>query len=325
MAVPAAQQNAFNADKPLVAARNNLEDYNNVPEWRNDGDDRWSSGSDAVATGFDTDVVYDGFADPGRHTKPTAAAVGSRSLLLDLQTSVGGASVLTDLGIINGHNLSECGGTVDAFLEFDENDANTFADPRIAYEWTSIADNERLVGYNLGETASYVAAFAQLTKRYWRFRVTSSTNFAGAEPQVSEITLSTRHQLSQQGNQPLRTYGLRSEILKSTGKAGAGTVYEFFEGQSVIPVAWSFGDYADDSMYGLNEGSTILDWYRNSGGGTKPHYYVPNPSTVPKRAFFVRMADPVLNFDESHGTIIAFKTALVEEAGFVDSEQNTYR
>lgn len=308
---------------PVVLPRNSLEDYQNAAEWRNDGVDTWASGSDNTATGYDTDYAFDGFQDAV--TKPASSANGSRSLLLDLSTTitdvVPSESNFVDGVVIAGHNFSNCGGTVNVYLEYDGSGNADFSDARIAFQWLNVSNNKRLVGLNFGTSASYSAAYGLISARYWRLRITSSSNFGNAEPEIGELMLSRRRQMSQHGVVPYKRRGLRTRQDKTSAKSGISTVYQYSESGAQLPFTWRFAEGGDDTLYGLDEGAIILAWFRDCAGGSKPFYYIEDPISAPQVAYFMRLEAAELDFDKVDNILTAFSAMLVEEAPNVFIEQ----
>lgn len=325
MAITQPEIDALAGNNPLVASRNALEDNQNAAEWRNDGANKWTSGSNNTATGFDADRAHDGYQDAVTKPAVPGAGTGSRAFLLDLLTTL--TNILPnesneiDCAVVGGHNFSQCGGTVNAYLEYCEAGDGDFSPAHIAYEWLNIVNDKRLVGLNFGETATYVAANSRITKRYWRLRVTSASNFAGAEPQFGELFLAKRRQLSQHGDVPFRKVGMRSRQDKTPSKSGISTVYEYYQRRFVKPFRWRFPEGVISQLYGLDDGDNILRWYRDCGGGNKPFYYIEYPNTLPGEAYFCRMRSPDLEFEKLDNVLTRFETTLEEEGPFVDVEQ----
>ena len=320
MAVSPGAQAAMADDQPLILARNNaakIRSGTTEPEWRNDDVNTWSAGSDNTATGFDTKRVRDGHGDSP--SKPAVVgSIGSRALLFDLESTltdlVPNETNTADMAIIHGHNFSQCGGLVDCFLESDSDPA--FGTAVVQASTTSIAGDKRIVFLNFQGTFQFVAA------RYWRIRITSSTDFAGAEPEISEFYLGPRRQLQEKGQQPQRTHGQIAEQEKTRAKSGVSTTYVYNVGGDLdLPRTWRPVDGVDSSLYGLNDAATILQWHIDCDRFTKPFFYIEDPTTNPQLARFVKTDEATLLFDKSGAVLISFDTVMVEEAPYVDIEQ----
>ena len=310
--VTAANQSAYNARKPILVGENILENAATANWYELVSPSTVVDTGDvsAVNASFPTTRVYD------RHNhlvaKPTRRAAPNSSSGYGIIFDLGSTDYSFDCVVIAGHNLSSLQSTAtsnggDLYVQVWAADDINFTTnvKQVATFWGghtgSFTDNKPLTSFDCGtnhgsvgniEGAGEFTTYSSV--RYLQISVYDDTNTTGASaissPELGEVFIGTRRQLSAQPNLPLSTKVTRSNIVDFNAKSGVVSRYVMNTGQKVYPdLTWE-GDGSDG--YGLDDIGTLESFFKSDiTHGTKPFFYAPDPVTNPREIYFMLLED----------------------------------
>lgn len=251
------------ADKPLLLGESVIAaakaDGAFAAEWSAAGS---FAGADITATGYPVARAYDRAWNTW--TKPNAAAT-THYLLFDL-----GATVAAfDHCIIGGHNFGTIGGLT---VSLEIANASTFATDLIELaSWSPGSSNKRLVDLSLGHGVD-AAPNVYSSVRYLRIKTTGGSH----TPQIGEIILGRRRQVTNRPRLPYDPISADSEVADFESRSGITTRYTLNRGRVVLSPQFSTSATADRTPF--------TSWWADCAQGTKPFVYIEEPQTTPGAA-----------------------------------------
>ena len=317
-----AQTQALEADKPLMVPTNLAEHYQNSAEWRTGGS--WATGSDDTATGYATARVFERF--PSVQTKGTTAGT-VHYLIFDLDTSttssvLGDAARFDTVAIIN-HNFGSLtpGAGHHAKVEVEVSNNSNFSSAYTIAERDEIQDDRRLIFWSLG--APEGNSYEHYTDiRYLRLKITMSISTAA--PSIGQVILGRRYQMSQRPNVPYDDQAFTSEVSDFSSTSGIVARYVRHAGRRKFAPTWN-PTGADG--FGLDDLTTLRDWFENCGYGSKPFLYLDKPHSERETALtgttrigHYCMASPALNIPAEGPVLRVAAFEFTESAPFVSGE-----
>lgn len=275
VALSAGEISAFAADKPILIGKNALEDRVQDSSWQIVEEE--AIATDLATTGFET-----GFAADGQHgvvTKPDTNASLSYYFKMELTETVN----LVDNGIdglgIFGHNFNaltnQSGGPYVIVLDLQiSNNADYTAKTSIMGRTLPSGGDNRLpvVEYTL------IGGFARWRKvRHIQLKITT-TNPAGFGvdvPEIGQIVLAHRRQMSRQPLDPWdpRPWGAEQSQFRSD--SGSSANYEFNAGGIITRPRWH--PNPDDTVHNLDDTVTLQKFWRDVNYGPKTFYWTEKP------------------------------------------------
>ena len=318
-ALPTGYSTALAADKPLLLSKNVLESGSALDVTAGSGPETisacWRSVS-GVGSATPINVTGVGASNSDPWQNPTriydrkiyspaaprlAATTGSDSFTrhhLIARIPANSSDDRIDSVIICGHNLAELADyiptatlTVTVFLS----DTSSFSSYTQFAQFVITGANKtpaRLV--HLDSVGYYNVEYVQVV-----FSVGSGLEKLPA-PQISEIFLGPRRQLSRRpsqetdvlGEEPTSFANIETENSISTfvAKSGATTRYAISRGRELLnPTFAPSGDSEQSTtdLYSMNDSATLEQSWVDSSYGAKPVFYIPYPNSDPNRAYFV--------------------------------------
>lgn len=305
--VPAVETAALALDKPVFAASNALRSYNQVPAFFTTRTWAGTQVDQATTPGYwahdDTMVAQ---------ARPTDTTIASMFLLFDLDDTAGHE---IDMAIIGNHNFSDLAGTVTVKLYFADDSAFT-TNLRTAYTWT-ISDASRLVSMVLDTTIT--GPFRYSAVRYAGIGITTTSTFSTANgmPQIGEVFLGRRRQLARKHDYPGDDLSESSVVETHETTGGYSTQYRDAYGRRDLSLSWT-SDTAD--VLGIDDQAVWRSLWTDSEQGTRPFWYLREPSTAPGNAVLMRAPSPRMSFNHlgpNHGER---RLAMVEQPPFLSRE-----
>lgn len=309
LATPSAELAALALDKPLFAVKNALRTYNTAPAWFTTRSWLGTQIDEATAPGR---WVHD---DTMREqTAPSSSMTGAAAhLLFDLDDTAGNE---IDMVIIGNHNFAELNGSVDVAVYCA--DDNTFAtNLNLMASWSGVATPDRLVDLSLLHTAVTNRRFSAL--RYVAISITTSGSFSApnAQPRIGEVFLGRRRQLARKHDYPGDDQRETSRIDTFESESGYMTNFRRAYGRRDVDLMWT-ADQAD--ALGLDDQATWRSIWSDSTRGTRPLWYLREPSTTPGDAVLMRMPSPARAFKFLGPNHAEVKFAAVEVPPFLALE-----
>ena len=298
----ASELSAFEARKPVFIGNNAAESNNTAASWYTieasqisapDGVSDYTGGTSSQTdnASYPSSRAYD------RHnhlvTRPTDATKRGYALVFDLQEDTTISAI-----VLAGHNLSTAKVNANFNVSVYVSSSADFSSYTRLARWTgsNITDDKPLTAYGLGtghvnSTQDTSNWYDVTSVRYLQiaFYQTDSNNLT-TMPQLGEVFIGTRRQLSAQPNLPLSTKVTRSNIVDFNAKSGVVSRYVMNTGQKVYPdLTWE-GDGSDG--YGLDDIGTLESFFKSDiTHGTKPFFYAPDPVTNPREIYFMLLED----------------------------------
>lgn len=266
------QTQALEADKPVMIATNLAEYPQNAAQWRTSGS--WSSGSDDTAAGYGTARAADRF--PNVQTKGSTAGT-VHYLLFDLHTSatsstLGDAARFDTVAILN-HNFGTLtpGGGHYAKVEVEISNNADFSSEYTIATRDQIQTDQRLIFWSLG--APEGNTYEHYTDvRYLRLKITMSTSTAA--PSIGQVILGRRYQMSSRPNVPYDDQAFESQVADFAANSGVISRYVRNSGGRRFSPSWS---PTGSDLFGLDDLTTLRDWFKNCGYGSKAFLYLDKP------------------------------------------------
>lgn len=275
--IPAAEVALLAADKPVMLGQNLLRDASQVFMSR---DSILSlPASDDSELSRPSSLLYDGMT--------SARAKGNAD---DNQWFIhidfGSSGVTFDSIAILNHNLWSEGTTLLRVQVFD--DASYSSGAKTIYEDasfdTSRSDDRRLAFLDLHHIGDSDPQ-RYTTVQYLRVLI---TGVAGSRPEIGELIVSRRTQLTANPIDPWDPNNLESGIRQFESSSGVVTSHVDNRGRLRITPT-----IQEDN--GDNIGELITFYQDHTEGGTKPFLWIPKPTTDPDDAYLMAMDPPDLN------------------------------
>lgn len=313
--IPPAETNARAADRPLLNAKNATAEIVVMPEWGSSEFVSIASNTDLVADGFPTLRAFDGL--PGHTTKPTTTATQEFFFKMQLL----GAFDIDWFGIF-GHNFDDIDEDLTIELVFSDNadysgtegvDKHTVSTVNVSAGSAAIKRpiiDLTLQGGALGLRWSSVI-YAQLKI------MRDSGNFDANVPQIGQLVLGRRRQLTRNPFRPFDPKGLISRTRPFVSDDGSITDFVQAQGLAMLRPRWM--PSASDDKFGLDDPDQFLQWFRECAYGTGPFQWIPDPETAPNIAYFMKMQRPALPMPFTEANIRNLSgMVFVEQPPFLD-------
>lgn len=314
--VSSSEQSAQAADKPILCAKNALDDRSAIsgdPKWTTDG---LSTGTDVTDPIYPASMAYDRFIHAA--TRPTDQSVNTYHFNMKLDDSLGN---VIDMFALLGHNLgtlaTDTGSTISLTVTIDDNGSfNNSGGNRVnIVSESSVTSDQRIV------ILSLAGAFGSYTDVQWirvTITATGGTGFSGTDlPRFSEILLGKRRQLSSKPNAPHDPYNLQTMTYSFVTDDGTETNKVRGSRQAIIEADWTA---SDSDPFTLDDAATLLSWWRDCNGH-KAGLWVGNPNSDQNYAHWVKpprkLARPFVE-----AQIRPIKLVLTECKEYVDVEVN---
>jgi hypothetical protein len=253
-ALTAAETAAFNADKPIILAGHYLRDETIAAEaWSGDG-----------IPGVGTEPLnkisraYDGWANPGNHTRPNTSGPGF-FLTFDV-----GATPASDFDcyVLHMSNPQDC-----TLIEVQVSDDNFAADIQTIDTPTIPTTPARIVGLDLHHTGSVPLRYSGV--RYVRLHFTGSS----FTPRVREFWLGRRRQLQRLPNYPYDDYTQRGDVVEVQTQSGVRHQFRRATGPAAVTAELELPTQAQ-----VDE---VEAAWSECKYGSEPHYWITEPNTNP--------------------------------------------
>jgi hypothetical protein len=252
------------ANKPLLVGAHSLRDVPSSVQWRTSGS--WAAGSDGTdTTNGPASYLWDGFVD--LRSKPSSAQA-TWYLIINHSATL----TAFDCIFIISHNLGTLGGVTVTYEVADDN-AYTSNLVQVA-SWAVTTSTKRLVALKLDHTGAGIAR--QYTSvQYSRLKIVA----AGAvTPEIGELILGTRRQLTRKPNREFDPDHLRSYASKFRGGTRKVTSYVEAQGQKILNARFE----PDDST---EQNDIRAFWQSDLDMGSHPFVWVPDPESYPEKAY----------------------------------------
>lgn len=306
--VTAAELAASALDKPIFAAKNALRAYNQVPAF--------------FTTRTWAGTQIDNANTPGRwvhddsmraRARPADTTTADVYLLFDLDDAAGHE---IDTIIIANHNFADLPGTVSVGVSVADNSAFT-SNPRTLVSWASVTSDARLVALDLANLTFGDRRYSAV--RYLAIGISTTSTFSAANgmPEIGEVFAGRRRQLARKHDRPGddRAESSRLDVFESD--AGYMTVHRRAYRRRDVDLTW-FSDQND--ALGLDDVATWRAIWDDTEGGTRPLWYLREPTTTPGDAVLLRAPSPRLIFENSMPQAGARAFAGVEQPPFYARE-----
>ncbi|MEK0431764.1 MAG: hypothetical protein RL139_1568 [Gemmatimonadota bacterium] len=308
----AGNQSAYLADKPLFLGRNALAYYNAAPQWRTGGSGTWAE-TDTTNSTWPTSLTYDRYQHIA--SRPAGSSASLFYLLLDLDSTAGES--IDSVAILGNNFCSYSGNTVTVTIQIAD-DSTFSSNVRTIATWTcnySALGSQRLTCWNLGPSGGAYEVYTSL--RYARLRIQGSTNFSSATPpEVSELILGRRRQMSAAPDEPWDPYGFESDVIDHRGGTGVDTRYTRVEARRHLRPTWT---PSPSDRYSLDDAATVLALYRDTAHGTRPFLWCEAPYSSPFIAQWMLASG---GFSLPYVSVLqkSFGLDMMEQAPTVESE-----
>lgn len=275
--IPAAEVALLAADKPVMLGQNLLRDASQVFMSR---DSILSlPASDDSDPDHPSSMLYDGMT----HARAKGNADDNQWFIhMDFGTD---GVTFDSIAFLN-HNLWSEGTTLLRIQVFDDDAYSTGA--KTIYEDasfdTSRSDDRRLALldlHHIGDTDPQ----RYTTVQYLRVLI---TGVAGSRPEIGELIVSRRTQLTANPIDPWDPNNLNSGVR--TFESSSGVVTNFVDYKGRLRIAPTFTEHTAANI------TEIETFYtEHTEGGTQPFLWIPQPNTDPDDAALMYMVNPDLN------------------------------
>ena len=294
------------ADKPIINGNSSFEHLASPgAQWRQSGS--FASGSDETDAAFPTTRLYD------RKTHLTSRPDSSQTLwylIADFDTSSSEEILLAtfDFLVILNHNLGSA--AVDT-LEVEIANNNDFTgSPATILSVGPITTSKRLVFLDLDHTATGPRRYTGL--RFLRIKLQNSTGFL---PEIGEVYFGRRRQLKHKPRVPWDPSSLHSDAETFVSRSGIRTTFARHVGRRDITARINPSEDAFKN--------DIVDWFRDTGYGTKPFIWIDDPNSEPEKAALVKLDEEDLDFPLLGPTEREISIVAREQGPhFVEAERN---
>ncbi|MBH05178.1 MAG: hypothetical protein CMJ20_02535 [Phycisphaeraceae bacterium] len=317
----AAQTTAATAGKPFILPAGRV--GNGLSTHIGDTTITWDTNatatSDIAEADYPTSRLYDGHSH--LKTRPNISSGSVSAVYLHIVTEI----PTLDTIYIGGHNLNTAGANPTMTIEIADNAAYTSnLITLISFAGFSASKDARLCFFNLGPAGggSTIKQYGEVT--HARIKITHGTGNFTTKPEIGEIVLGTREQLSQRPDVPFDDQAFSSDAVDFRSKSGILTRYIRNTGQRSF--AHRHSPTGSDA-YGLDDLTTIRNWYKNTRRGVEPFIYVPDPTNTitgingaTSAAFVCHFDDPRQGLPLTGPSLREANINFSESAPFVDSE-----
>lgn len=282
-AKPAGETSARLANKPGFIGLNLLDNRNVESVWSVSGD--WTDSAPAGFSNRDDAtkplrLIRDRFGHAG--SSPTSiTGLTEVFILFDLVAGVGDAFSLDSWGFIplNFAAVDSAGGNVTVQLQISPGDMADFSDVVTVGVFSDTDTAALFATFNV--LTATPGAFDQVwtNVRYARLRIVPDTSFSSVVPLMGEVILGKQRILA---HAPLRphdnnTIGLDKRDLVS--KSGPRSRYIRNSGRTIMPINFSMA--SNTTNFGIDEVTTIWDWWEDIGHGSEHFVYMARPVHSP--------------------------------------------
>lgn len=249
-------------DKPLLVGLNRVRAASSV-QWRTSGS--WASGSNGTdTTNGPTSYLSDGFV--GLRSKPSSSAT-TWYLLFDF-----GANVTFDSLFILDHNFGSIGGLT---VSLEVADTSNYVTNLVQVSSLSPgSSSRRLVDLVLESGGGSALVYSA---QYARLKLTKGSAFT---PQISELYLGLRRQLTRNPNREYAEDNLRTYASRHTGGTRRTTTYIHSAGQQILNARFEPDDATEQA-------DIRAFWKTDIRMGRDPFIWVPKPASDPQSAYLM--------------------------------------
>lgn len=302
--ITTAARTAFAADKTLMLA-SSAHQQNADPKWTS-GSGIWSD-SDVTAASFLAARAVDGLLDVPTKPAIQSPTVSAYSLLFDFtDISIGALAII-------GHNFHDLAGTVTVTVQIaDDSTYSVVAGRRLQIASWTIADARRLVSLSLDTHKVYTGV------RYLRVIISSTTAFTTA-PELGELVVGVPRIMGHRPDRPWAPRAVAGDMARFRSKAGGSVRYMRNKGGVLLRPTWT-PDLGVDAR-GLDDSQTLRDLFADIDQGERCFLFVDEPTTTPRRAFWVELDRPDLALPELDYLQSSETLTLTEQAPFALEEE----
>lgn len=268
VALPTAEQDAFNADISMANPTHGIRDQvlGRILEWRTSGS--FTSGSDVTDPLFPVTNAFDDFTH-----KPTRPLGSSTVHHLIGRHDSGPLPDFDTVAIIK-HNLGFLAVTA---VEVQVDDAAGFPSPTTIATFNpppvaAGVPNSRLIEYQLNGGINLMRDVI-----FWRIRITKGSVFSF--PEIGEVVFSRRRQLLRGILLPTDPNAQTGQFIDSRSRGGANRRYEEFSGM--------YDTQAQIVTFGTGEYDVVEGWWRDTDRAVHPFLWTPEPLSAGDEAFWV--------------------------------------
>lgn len=227
---------------------------------------------------------------------------------------------------IVGHNLADLSGTINVAAWVADNQAFSTNAQRIAMWQSSSFTSARLAALDLGPNHGSVTPgvgagdYLRYSGAEWLQIVVRETGESAISvPQIGEVWIGKRRQLSARWLVGWDEWSYESDIATATSESGVRSAYKRHSGRFVQRSIRSRTTGVD--RYGLDDLTELRSWWADTDYGARPFVYWHEPSTTVGAASVVASADaafalPVVDYQTREASL----PALEEIAPFRSSE-----
>jgi hypothetical protein len=314
----AAQTTAATAGKPFVLPAGSV--ANGLSEHTGDTTVTWSTTATAVSditeTGYPTSRLW----DTHNHLVSRPSTTGYSIIYLLITTEI----PVFDTIFIGGHNLHSAAGAATLTIQIADNAAfSSNLRTLVSYAGFGTSKNARLCFFNIGPTGGGGAVEQYSDVVYLRIKIDKGSSFT-IKPEIGEIVFAKREQLSQRPDVPFDDEAFSSSVVDFHSKSGVLTRYVLNTGQRFFKHQHS---PTGADAYGMDDITSIRDWYKNTKRGVEPFIYVPDPTDTiagitgaTSNAFVCQFETPSVSIPLTGPTLRNTVLDFAETAPFVDSE-----
>ena len=280
---------ALAADKPVFLCQSIVlhpnmltSDFAGV-EWHNNTSDvnaGTTSGVDIVNASYPAYRVYD--YDQNVRTAMTATnGTNDVYLFFDLGTLT--ASVNVDMiGFLN-HNFGDLSGTITVTTQLGVD--RDFSSTTHTIDTWSPSNNIRGIRL-LGNSYAIGTGSFGLRVRIQTSAATGTNPFGTTVPEIGEVIIGERIQLSRKGDKPLMTHSEGSSVLELETDSGRTFTFLKREGGENLTHLWH---PSDSDPYSLNDRTSFNTMWRGCRRGSRAFLYVPSPTNDTNRGLWCKV------------------------------------
>jgi hypothetical protein len=250
------------ADKPILLASHYLRDNSASGVWESAGVPGLTTAPLAAIT-----RAFDGWANPGNHTKPSTGS-GSCSLVFDCGATATGDF---DAFVLHMSNPQDAA-TIAVEISDDDVTYTTVATP------TPSSDPRRIIGLDLHHSGSVPLRYSDA--RYVRLSFTG-TNYI---PRVREFWLGRRRQLQRLPNAPYAALNTAGDVVYVQTESGIRHAFRRSAGAGTLNVRLELPT--------VSQLDDVEAAWSECGHGAYPLHWIETPTTEP-RAYIMRHASTV--------------------------------
>lgn len=287
--ISAGNASALADDKPVFLCQSIVlhpnmltSDFSGV-EWHdnvNDGNAGTTSGTDITHSSYPAYRVHD--YDQNVRTRMVGTN-GTNDVFLFFDLGTLTASVNADMiGFLN-HNFGDLSGTITVTTQLGVD--RDFSSTTHTIDTWNPTTNIRGIRF-LGNSYAIGTGSFGLRVRIQSSTASGSDPFGTTVPEIGEVIIGERVQLSRKGDKPLMTHNDGSSVLELETDSGRTFTFLKREGGENFTHVWR---PSDSDPYSLNDRTAFNSMWRGCKRGSRAFLYVPSPTTDANRGLWCKV------------------------------------